>query len=106
MTCTHCGTDNKSEYRFCANCGEKLVAQQPDEGIRGNRARAVTTAPQKPVGLAIASFFIPGLGHFMQGNTKKAGLLFGGAIVLILTGIGYFLVGVYAAYDIYNQGTS
>lgn len=104
MTCSNCGTPNKPAYRFCANCGNTLAAK-PDEGIRGQRIqRATATADKKPVGMAIASFFIPGLGHFLKGDTKKGGLLLGGAILLVLTGIGYFLVGIYAAYDIYKQG--
>lgn len=107
MTCTNCGTDNKEEYRFCANCGNELVAEEPDEGVRGHRPQPVVkknTGDDKPLGLAIASFFIPGLGHFINGNTKKGAMLLGGAFLLIITGIGYFFVGAYSAYDVYQNG--
>ncbi len=107
MNCSNCGTENKEGYRFCANCGTELKTEEPDEGIRGRHNKPVRTVhseEKKPVGLAIASFFIPGLGHFLNGNTQKGALLLGGAVLLVLTGIGYFLVGIYAAYDIYQNG--
>lgn len=109
MTCTNCGTDNKDGYRFCANCGSKLEAPEPDEGVRGSRPEkpfkpVVTDTPQVSKGLIIASLFIPGLGHFMNGNTQKGALLLGGAVLLVLTGIGYLIVGIYSAYDVYKTG--
>ena len=108
MNCSNCGTDNKEGHRFCANCGTELEAEKPDEGIRGVRRSqqviSTHTDEKKPIGLVIASFFIPGLGHFVNGNTKKGAMLLGGAVLLVLTGIGYFLVGAYAAYDVYQNG--
>ena len=109
MICPQCGTDNKEGYRFCANCGYKLEAPEPDEGVRGSRPAkpfkpVVTNEGQVSKGLIIASFFIPGLGHFLNGNTQKGALLLGGAVLLILTGIGYLLVGIYSAYDVYKTG--
>ena len=107
MTCSNCGTENKEGYRFCANCGSALEVEKPDEGIRGHRPKTVqkTGEGEKPnMGLVIGSFLIPGLGHFMNGNTKKGAMLLGGAFLLVLTGIGYLLVGVYSAYDVYKTG--
>ncbi len=107
MTCSNCGTENKEGYRFCANCGSPLEAEKPDEGIRGHRPQAVSTTQggEKPnMALVVGSFFIPGLGHFVKANTKKGGLLLGGAFLLALTGIGYLLVGIYSAYDVYKTG--
>ena len=107
MNCSNCGTENKEGYRFCANCGSQLAVEKPDEGIRGGGSRQVVNTHsdgKKSIGLVIASFFIPGLGHFVNGNTKKGALLLGGAVLLVLTGIGYFLVGAYSAYDVYQNG--
>ena len=56
------------------------------------------------MGLVIGSLFIPGLGHFINGNNKKGAMLLGGAVLLVLTGIGYLLVGIYSAYDVYKTG--
>ena len=108
MTCTNCGTENKADYKFCANCGSPLEVAEPDEGIRGgHRQKAVVQQPQEDSpswGLLIASFFIPGYGHFKAGNTQKGALLLGGAVLLIATGLGYLIVAVYSAYDVYQNG--
>ena len=108
MTCSNCGTDNKEDYKFCANCGNPLEVAEPDEGIRGgHRPKAVTHTPSsdKPgLGLLIASFFIPGYGHFKAGNTQKGALLLGAAVLFIATGVGYLLVAIYSAYDVHQNG--
>ncbi len=108
MNCSNCGTENKEGYRFCANCGSPIEPARPDEGIRGHRQQKVTTTShgeEKPnMALVVGSFFIPGLGHFVNGNSKKGAMLLGGAFLLALTGIGYLLVGVYSAYDVYKTG--
>ena len=58
-----------------------------------------------PIVAAIISFFFPGIGQVVQGETKK------GIISIILTyalgtigNIIYLIYAVYAAYDAYNMG--
>ena len=66
-----------------------------------------------PIVAAIISFFFPGIGQVVQGETKKGIIMFVAAIVLsiILTyalgTIGYIIYliyAIYAAYDAYNMG--
>ena len=64
-----------------------------------------------PIVAAIISFFFPGIGQVVQGETKKGIIMFVAAIVIsiILTyalgtigNIIYLIYAVYAAYDAYN----
>lgn len=63
-----------------------------------------------PIVAAIISFFFPGIGQVVQGETKKGIIMFVAAIVIsiILTyalgTIIYLIYAVYAAYDAYNMG--
>lgn len=74
-----------------------------------------------PIVAAIISFFFPGIGQVVQGETKKGIIMFVAAIVIsiILTyalgtigniiyltigNIIYLIYAVYAAYDAYNMG--
>ncbi len=36
MYCKRCGTKNKDDARFCANCGQKLIAEQPRQNVTEN----------------------------------------------------------------------
>lgn len=65
-----------------------------------------------PIVAAIISFFFPGIGQVVQGETKKGIIMFVAAIVLsiILTyalgtigNIIYLIYAIYAAYDAYNM---
>ncbi len=66
-----------------------------------------------PIVAAIISFFFPGIGQVVQGETQKGIIMFVAAIVIsiILTyalgtigNIIYLIYAVYAAYDAYNMG--
>jgi TM2 domain-containing membrane protein YozV len=67
-----------------------------------------------PIIAAILSFFIPGLGQIIAGETKK-GLIFLVAIIVIWALVAFvgpmisiitFLFGVYAAYDAYKLASA
>lgn len=65
-----------------------------------------------PIVAAIISFFFPGIGQVVQGETKKGIIMFVAAIILIILtyalgtigNIIYLIYAVYAAYDAYNMG--
>lgn len=65
-----------------------------------------------PIVAAIISFFFPGIGQVVQGETQKGIIMFVAAIIsIILTyalgtigNIIYLIYAVYAAYDAYNMG--
>lgn len=70
-----------------------------------------------PIVAAIISFFFPGIGQVVQGETKKGIIMFVAAIVISIiltyalgTALGtigniiYLIYAVYAAYDAYNMG--
>ena len=61
-----------------------------------------------PIVAAIISFFLPGIGQIVQGETKKGAIMFVGAIiiscilVMLLGTIGqiiYLIYPLYTAYD-------
>lgn len=61
---------------------------------------------------AIISFFLPGIGQIIQGETKKGAIMFVVAIILSAVlnyGLGsigsiiYLIYALYAAYDAYNM---
>ncbi|KZX12998.1 hypothetical protein [Methanobrevibacter oralis] len=65
-----------------------------------------------PIVAAIISFFLPGIGQIVQGETKKGAIMFVGAIiiscilVMLLGTIGqiiYLIYPLYTAYDAYNM---
>lgn len=65
-----------------------------------------------PIIAAIISFFLPGIGQIIQGETKKGAIMFVIAIVLslisyslggmMIINIILFIYGIYAAYDAYK----
>lgn len=65
-----------------------------------------------PIVAAIISFFFPGIGQVVQGETQKGIIMFVAAIILIILtyalgtigNIIYLIYAVYAAYDAYNMG--
>ena len=65
-----------------------------------------------PIVAAIISFFLPGIGQIVQGETKKGAIMFVGAIIIscillmLLVTIGqsiYLIYPFYTAYDAYNM---
>jgi Pyruvate/2-oxoacid:ferredoxin oxidoreductase gamma subunit len=48
---------------------------------------------------AVVSFFLPGLGQALNGQTTKGGVIFVGAV---MTGFLCGLAGLFAAYDAYK----
>ena len=65
-----------------------------------------------PIVAAIISFFLPGIGQIVQGETKKGAIMFVGAIiiscilVMLLGTIGqiiYLIYPLYTAYDADNM---
>ena len=60
-----------------------------------------------PIVAAIISFFFPGIGQVVQGETKKGIIVISIILTYALGTIGniiYLIYAVYAAYDAYNMG--
>ena len=115
MFCAQCGAPNDATARFCFKCGSSLPppaagpAPAADPRMRGGAAPA--TVPEtrvatgtNPVLATILSFFIPGVGQFINGDMKK------GAVMLVLTivlfvptlGVGSLAISIWSAVDAYR----
>lgn len=120
--CPKCGFDTNKENnanedssdsfntKFCVNCGSKIDINAeicPKCGVRQMSQTSVSSDKSKFITMLL-SVFLPGLGHFYLGLSRK------GIILLILglilspswlygAGILYLVVWGYALYDSYKQ---
>ena len=100
MFCTHCGTQNTDDSRFCVNCGNKLLAEAgatvplQEESHSRSAYREHSTQAAKPASGKMAvnktpllaaglSFLFTGLGQFYNGDTKKGAIMIGSALLLL-----------------------
>ena len=64
---------------------------------------------EKKILYTVASVFVPGLGQLLKGDTKKAAMFFVGymmSIFLLILLIGFILVPLVWAYNVYDAYTA
>ena len=92
--CFNCGHELNGDFKFCPNCGCDL--ENKTRINRRSSSDVVTSSEEKNILISIIlSIFIPGLGHFYLGLSRKGAIfLFAYVIsaVLILLLIGLLLV--------------
>ena len=132
MFCSKCGAQNADGARFCERCGDTLGggAQPGYAPPPPNPPYAAGPVPppppyQAPLGpgqyyavgkepllAVLMSFFLPGLGQFYNGDTKKGAMMLGILLVsLILISIvigiaGVFGVWIWSMIDAYNVASA
>jgi TM2 domain-containing membrane protein YozV len=80
--------------------------------MRGGAAPATMSEKRvatgtNPVLATILSFFIPGVGQFINGDTKKGAVMLVLAIVLLVptVGVGWLAMQIWSAVDAYRVAT-
>ena len=115
MFCAQCGAPNDATARFCFKCGSSLSpaaggpAPAADPRMRGGAPPATVAETRvatgkNPVLATILSFFIPGVGQFINGDMKKGAVMLVLAIVLFVptVGVGTFAIQIWSAVDAYR----
>lgn len=97
--------------KFCTNCGDQIDVNAvicPKCGVQ----IAGTTEEKSPILALILSVFFPGIGQFYNGQPKKGIILIIAAIIslvlilILIGGVLYLIVWVYALYDAYTSAVS
>jgi TM2 domain-containing membrane protein YozV len=115
MFCAQCGAPNDATARFCFKCGSSLSAAAAgpapaaDPRMRGGAPPATISetrvvSGKNPVLGAILSFFIPGVGQFINGDMKKGAVMLVLAIVLFVPtfGVGTVAIQIWSVVDAYR----
>lgn len=94
--------------KFCQNCGAKIDINAeicPKCGVRV----AGSSEVKSPILALILSFFLPGLGQFYNGHSKKGIILLVAAIisiilyVILIGALLYLIIWIYGLYDAYKS---
>ncbi len=90
--CYNCGFELDGDYKFCPNCGKDLNARS---SVDKSSNDLVNVSGEKNILISIIlSIFIPGLGHFYLGLSRKGAMFLLAYIVsaiLVLIIIGALL---------------
>jgi TM2 domain-containing membrane protein YozV len=104
MFCPNCGSQTADNLSFCSKCGAAVGvgAIASDPRMRGSPAGPglkLYAVDKSPVVALVLSLFIPGVGQFYNGDTKRGLLIFGIWLVSwFLLGAGIGLIGFFVAY--------
>jgi zinc-ribbon domain len=114
MNCGNCGSQNEAGAKFCASCGNGLVAVATatstlDTGlVRGGPVvRQVgdkIAVGKSPALASILSVLVGGGGQVYNGDAKKGVFMFVLAIVVgfFTGGIAYFAIAPWSVFDAYQ----
>lgn len=115
MKCSRCGHENLPQAKFCAKCGAAMSVsppsppptpspspQPPPVPPAGTKLVYPKNPPINP-NLSWLNLFIPGLSHFMMGQTMKGVVWLVGCFVLWAVALGW-AVQIASAVDGYMVG--
>lgn len=98
MKCSRCGHENMAQAKFCAKCGAAMSASPPPPpptSSQGTPApgvgRSLVYPKNPPISphLSWLNLFIPGLSHFLMGQTMKGVVWLVGCFALWAVALGW-----------------